>query len=579
MKAAPATTSQGGAWARREDNWYGAGRFPFGQCTVCDEPACFDAPANDNETSLFCQAHLPDNLVFWPFLGQQTKLWEATERWVLGGGGAGGSKTYVGARLWIKQWNHEQRRYLKAKDRGKDFKSKGWALFMRRTMPELLQVIDDFLTYFRKVDPGAHWLAAKNLCTFSNGYKVQFAGMEDENDYLKYYGGAYTLVVADEAVMFTKKQLTEIDKRVRCADPVLDELCQFYYLTNPIGGETKQYLKETFVRAADPETRIPVVVTLADGRMRTEYRIYIPCNLYDNPSLVASGRYEASLMTSSDAMRRALLLNDWDVDEGTWLGADWNPLLHICNPFPIPKSWPKYKCGDWGFTTRGAVHWMAVDEDGDEVCYRSWSFRDMIASVVAQEIKAIESFPLVWKDPATGKLVQVTDAEWDRANDCSTVFGPMDAATWAKQGETRESRGEILATAGCGFEPSDKGTNIRIDAANQMRTRLRSRSPDARGRLEPGKPGIRFFRGTTETRLKGKDGKYRLTGPIHTLPGLPFDPKNPDVWDTNADDHDADAWAYGETSRPMSAERKEDEVYGYMTIHTRDDKSTRKIEW
>lgn len=570
-----------GAWVRRDDNSYGSGKYPFGVCQTaqCAEPACHEVPANDlRGKRRVCRLHVPKHLFFVPFLGQQTKLFAATERWVLGGGGAGGSKTYAGARLWLKQWRQEQARFMAAKERGEEFQSKGWALFLRRTIPELLQVIEDFKKYKDLVGPN-RWSEQQKLCIYENGYKVQFGGMENETDYLKYYGGEYTLVVVDEATQFTKKQIQEIDSRIRCADPELDRLVQLYLLTNPIGGDTKAWLRRRYVKQAAPETPLLIKAKLADGRELTERQVYIPCNLYDNPTLVASGRYEMSLMQKGSAMRRALLLNDWDVDEGSWIGDDWDPAVHICKPFAIPKSWPKFKCGDYGysFPSLAVVHWLAVDPDGNLVVYRSWATRRMTAREFGLRIKAIESEPLWYADKKTGKRIMVVDQEWDMGSNCSTVTGPMDAALWATNGEDGESRGEILENIGCGFYKSDKGPRVRHDAADQIRTRLRHRGPDASGSFDPGVPGLRFFKYTTESRVADEEGNPEITGPTHTLPILPFDPADPDVPDTKANDHDWDALAYGVMTRPVGEAPEEPEVIDFVSFRAA--KSAGKIQW
>lgn len=568
-----------GAWVRTSDTTYGHGKFPYGPCSECPEPACHRIPTDSGERFV-CMKHKPAGMIFVPFLGQQEKLFSATQRWVLGGGGAGGSKTYAGSRLWLKQYAKEEARYQRARSRGKEFHSRGWAIFFRRTMPELLQVIEDFKKYYQAIDPGARWVEAQKLCVFTNGFKVQFGGMEDEDGYLRYYGAEYTLVVLDEATQFTEKQIEEIDARIRCADPVLDKQCQMYLLTNPVGGATKAALRRRFVKVAPPEEPVEVETTLADGRTIREWQVYIPCNLYDNPALVASGRYEASLQKRSSAMRRALLLNDWDVDEGCWVGDDWDPEFHVVRPHPIPSSWTKFKCADYGYSSRTSVLWFAVDPMGGIVCYRAYSCRNKTARELAREIKARESQDLWWKDPDTGQRVKITGPDWNEAYDSSDVPGPMDAAVWAKQGEAGESRGEVLETMGTGFYRSDKGTKVRHDAADQVRHRLRWKYPSTRGSGDTDVAGLRFFMGTTETRDFDRKGVVIMTGPIHTIPVLPFDEKDPDVWDTDCDDHDMDALAYGVMSRPMPGEEEaEYQVVDWMSVRMPPKGETRKISW
>ena len=154
-------------------------------------------------------------------------------------------------------------------------------------------------------------------------------------------------------------------------------------------------------------------------------------------------------------MQRALLQNDWNVEEGSWIGDDWDPSAHICEPFTIPDNWERYKCGDFGYGTsrkahRTAVLWMAVDPWGRVVCYRSLAVRGMTATDLASHLREIESRPLRHRRE-NGKDITITDNEFDAGRECSNVYGPMDAAMWGDRQESGDTRGEILDRAGSGF--------------------------------------------------------------------------------------------------------------------------------
>jgi hypothetical protein len=554
------------AWIQDGSEQYGYNRYPFGHCeeSSCQEAACYSIPtANDNGNRLVCLDHKPKELFFVPFLGQQTKLFAATERYVLGGGGAGGSKTYAGARLWLKQHREEHERW----ELGEIEHSDGWAIFFRRTMKMMLKVVSDFKRYCHLVSPEPHskWREQEKLWECECGYKVQFGGMEDDDDWENYYGGEYTLVVFDEAWQFTKKQITEIDSRIRCGDHVLGAKVQLYLLTNPIGSETKKWMKRRFVDVAEPETPVLIRVTLTDGRVEDSWQVYIPSNVFNNPALTRDGKYEANLRRKSRSVQQMLLHNDWEIDEGSWVGEDWDRERHVIYPHAIPASWPRFKCGDYGFSSKSSVLWIAVDPSGGLVCYRAWSGRNMTARQVGQRVRQIESQPLWVKNARTGQRFQVVGKEWDDSLECSTIRGPMDAALWARNGEDGESRGEILETLGTGFYPSDKGTNIRHSAAEHIREQLRAVLPDPFREGET-VPGLRFFKGTTETRMLNEDGESIVTGPTHTIPTLPADENDPDVWDTDGDDHDMDALAYGEQTRPHPGDRDEAVVIDFLSF-------------
>lgn len=564
------------------------GLFPFGVCREegCGLPACHEyQPSNENGGfRRVCQRHLPGGFLFCPFLGQQSKMYHSPARWVLGGGGAGGSKTFMGARLYLKQLMVERARFA----RGEIESSQGHALFLRRTLPEALQVIAQFKAYFRKLDPNVRWSEKYNLAEFpsAGGFRVQFGGCDDDGDWERYWGSQFTLVVMDEAVMFTTTQIDKIDQRIRSDDPVLGQMLQMYLLTNPIAGAfdketrvyTKDWLKKRFVKVAAPETPVRVRVQLSDGRISEEIQQYIPSNLYDNPALMRDGKYEANLRSRSVAVQRALLACDWDVEEGSWVGDDWDASVHICDPFPIPNGWFKFKCGDYGWAARSSIQWIAVDPEGNFVCYRSLSTRHTTADELGLLIRDIERRPAVWKNQKTGEQVLIVNNEWDEGSDMSTVMGPMDTELWAKHGETGPSRAEEINSHGAGFYKCDKN---RHSAAEQIRKRLRRRTPDAQGNFVI--PGLRFF-STCWNRIKAPGGGWDTVGPIYSIPSIPADGHDPDLWDTRADDHDIDALGYGALSRALSGieepkDRANAAVFDVLRIRKRTEDNTDFPTW
>ena len=510
----------------------------WGFCVkACGRPAVHSVDGG----GVVCRQCLPKNILFAPFLGPQANFMSRTERYVLYGGGAGGGKTDCALRAWIRQWAAEHARWVA----GEIEQSVGWAIYFRRQLPELAQSIERFKTFYKKLDPGATWNEQSKICTFSCGYKMQFGGMEHAGDWEKFYGPEYSFLIFDEATQFTVDQIEQLDSRLRCSDPVLGKMLQMCLVTNPVGGETKLYLRRRYVEAAAPGQVVRIRTKLRDGRVIEERQIYIPSNIYDNPAILEDGKYEANLLRKTAAVRRALLDNDWYVDASSWVGEDWDPTIHICKPFAIPRGWFRFKSADYGFSSNSSVQWWAVDTEGNMICYRSLTVKGHTAEELGYLIREIEREPLVIGG------VQIVDAEWDRLNGHSTVWGPMDASLWARVGESGPSRGEMLDNIGCGFFKADRGPGSRRSASEQMRNRLRRRTPNAAGELVV--PGIRWFN-TCKTARRDKDGRREETGPVITIPILQCDQNDPDVPDTTGDDHDWDAAAYGCQYRPVVPE-------------------------
>lgn len=513
----------------------------YGLCVECPEPAVHRDPAG----RLVCRAHLPEQVIWAPFLGKQERFMACQLRYVLFGGAAGPGKSDCALRKWIGQWSAEHERWL----RGEISESVGHCIIFRRQVPELMQLVSRFKRFFRLLDPGAQWreksASGSLACVFSCGYTVQFAGIEGKDDWEKYYGPEYTMIVFDEATQFTVEQIEQLDTRLRTTDPVLRDKLQLILCTNPVGNETKLWLRQRFVEAADPEQPVLLRTRLRDGRIVESWQVYIPANIYDNPEILKDGQYEANLMRKGAATRRALLDNDWYVDAGSWCGEDWVPDIHICKPHPLPPGVEKFKFADYGFANNSSVQWAYLDFDDNITVYRSLTIKGKTARELGVLIREIESQPLYIGG------VKITDKEWDDETDSSTVYGPMDQALWSRMGETGPSRGEILEQLGCGFFKADRS---RESASDQLRTRLRKRTANANGEMVI--PGIRWF-ATCKSKQKS-DKKTIETGPIVTIPAIGIDESNPDLWDTKADDHDIDAAGYGCLYRIVAPE-KEDE--------------------
>jgi hypothetical protein len=102
------------------------------------------------------------------------------------------------------------------------------------------------------------------------------------------------------------------------------------------------------------------VIDLATGFRR----VFIPARISDDPYL-AGTVYERQLALP-EATRRALLEGRWDVIEGA-VFSEWNPRIHVCDPFAIPVEWEIWRGADDGFVSPAAVLRFAHDEIHDRV--------------------------------------------------------------------------------------------------------------------------------------------------------------------------------------------------------------------
>jgi phage terminase large subunit len=64
-----------------------------------------------------------------------------------------------------------------------------------------------------------------------------------------------------------------------------------------------------------------------------------------------------------------LRLGKWVAAEGAVYG-EWDPSIHLCDPFEIPEDWTRFRTVDFGYTNPFCCQWWAVDPDGRMYLYR-----------------------------------------------------------------------------------------------------------------------------------------------------------------------------------------------------------------
>jgi len=467
-------------------------------------------------------------VIFEPHPGPQTKFMRFDGRYALYGGAANSGKSQCLMFDPMRQIEVETKRV----NAGEIPQSTGRAIYFRRTMPELREMIDRSKRYFHLW--GAQWIEQAKTWTFPCGYKYMFGQMEETSDWIKYYGFEFSEIIFDELTTFTEEQFDQMDTRLRSSDPVLKNMLYMRAGTNPVGIGL-EWVRKRFVEPAPPGTPVvrrvktPVV---ENGILHYEYvehkQIFIPAKVSDNPS-VDQAQYAATLVTKSNAVKRQLLDGDWYVVSGAFLADLWDPNVHVCDPFPIPKSWYKFRSCDYGYANPASVSWWAVDPDNNFVCFRNLTVKKHNAEMLAGRIKEIE----------------MELGLWDIARGCSRLTGPLDYEAMANRGHIGPSIAETMWNVGVHWFSCTKD---RRGAADQIRWRLARRTghPTIKDK-ETGKPaliipGIRWFKTCKD--------------PIRTLPVLPSDENDPEVPDTKADDHNYDDTSYACMSRPLIPDRE-----------------------
>ena len=340
-------------------------------------------------------------------------------------------------------------------------------LLIRKTFPQLQELIDKSLSLYPLIDPKAVYHSTSHTWRFSSGAKIQFGSMHHRNDKFQYQGIAYDFIGFDELTHFTWEEYDYLRSRNRPNAPGM--LVYTRSTANP-GGVGHGWVKDRFVTAAPPNTTIWETVTFRDRdgteRKKRMSRIFIPSFVQDNAALMANDPdYIFRLASMSEAERNALLYGDWDSyagqvfrefrnDPAHYADHRWT---HVIEPFEIPKHWPIYRSFDWGFSKPFSVGWHAVGPD--KTLYR---IKEFYGCKRGEVNKGLEM-------PASDIFAEVRRFEQEDYNIRGhKIFGVADPAIWEKS--HGPSINDIAESQGVYF---DKGNNSRINGLHQVHERLK----------------------------------------------------------------------------------------------------------
>lgn len=350
--------------------------------------------------------------------------------------------------------------------------SEGHALHMRRTMPMLQETIDRAERMFKQFDAGAEYNKDLHRWTFTSGFKYTFGHCREPKDHINYLSKQYTHLSLDEAGQFLEDQYEELDARVRSADPVLKLLLATRLMSNPTPG----WLKERFVT---PERKGNVVHRRLvhdpqTGKTHYRTRLFLPATLDDNPDKGFVEQYKIRLLSKPAHMRSRYLYGDWDSVEGGYFEGDYNPGVHLIDPFKIPREWPKFRSMDWGFKAPGTIGWFALDPDENLIQFYEFNFRLMRDIEVARRVVDIEK----------------RFGFWDQRRRKSRLTGVADTQLWEERGDSGKSKAAVFAGEGVFWQQADKLSIAR----NCERITGRLRDHD-----KTKAPGLQIFRDCKKT--------------------------------------------------------------------------------
>lgn len=351
---------------------------------------------------------------------------------------------------------------------------------------------------------GEYWKARVSpleLEYLPTGQKILFRGLDDalKVTSITVKTGVLCWGWLEEAYEVDEDDFNRVDESLR------GQLPEWYYIQwlitfNP--WDSGSWLKARFFD-------VPHDNVLA---MTTNYK----CNEFLSENDIAM--FEDMKQTDPERYKVAGL-GEWGIAEGQFFD-QWRADKHVVKPFKIPQNWLRFRSMDWGSARPYAVHWWAVDYDGNLWCYRElygWGGKPNVgtgetAKQVGAKIAALES------------------------REENVSYGVLDNACWAATGVTgpsiaEELNAEINKKHLVTFGKSSKG---RIEGANALKSRL------AGNKMTDGsyKPAIYVFSNCIHL--------------IRTLPMLAHDKSKPETYDTKGEDHAVDSAVYACLSRPWT---------------------------
>ena len=395
-------------------------------------------------------------------------------------------------------------------------------LIIRKTYPQLSELIDKTLQYYRKAVPGAKYNGTTHTWTFPSGAKIVFGSMPHKQDRINYQGQAFDFVGFDELTHFDLDEYTYLYSR--CRPNGAGTRCYIRATTNP-DGKGHGWVKDRFITPAPPMTTIVQDVTIEDnnGKKVTikRDRVFVPATVFDNRVLLDNDpAYIASLGMLPEAEKKALLYGDWNSFSGQ-VFTEWtnDPAhyadhlwTHVVDPFPIPDYWTIYRAMDWGYSKPFSVGWYAVAPGG-----KIYRIRELYGCT------GTPNTGVRWTPHQTADAVRAIEED-DPNLRGRTIHGVADSAIFASDDGVPVV--EAFERKGIYFEPGDKH---RIPGKMQCHYRLAFN--------EEGEPMFQVFNTCKHF--------------IRCIPSLVYSETDVEDIDSDMEDHNYDEWRYLCMSRPI----------------------------
>jgi len=219
---------------------------------------------------------------------------------------------------------------------------------------------------------------SQHMAKMINGTEVYFRYCSSDADADGYQGHEMDWLGIDELTTHSKY---EFDILKSCLRSPKGFPAQVRATCNP-GGKGHTWVKKRYIEATNYGKR------KAKDEETGDSIEFIPAKVTDNEVLMKMDPgYLKRLENLPPDRRKAYLEGNWDIFEGQYF-EEFERDIHVCQPFPIPESWNRYRCLDYGLDMF-AGYWIAVNRWGKAYVYREVYESRMLARDAAKLIKSM----------------------------------------------------------------------------------------------------------------------------------------------------------------------------------------------
>lgn len=401
-------------------------------------------------------------------------------------------------------------------------------ILFRRTYPQLEELITRSKEIFPSWFPGTSWQEGAKTWQFANGATLKMRFLERKDDWMQYWGHAYSWIGWDELPNWPELgPYHKMKSRLRSAAAIPNK--RIRSTGNP-GGPGHLGVKQYF--QIDVYPLGGQLIHDPESGMR---RMFIRSRLQDNQILLASdpGYVNRLNGVGSKMLVKALKDGDWNVVAGAFFD-DWDENRHVCRPFAVPHDWLHFRAADWGSARPFAIYWIAVASEDTPLSNGCTLPRGGL--VVYREYYGMRPGQLNegLKLPPETVARQIAEAEKDE----KISYGVLDPAAFASDGgpSIAERMATVTKANKKGAIVFNRADNKRVSECGAMggwdmlRFRLIGEAED--------RPMLVIFSPCEHL--------------IRTLPALQHDANHYEDVDSNLEDHAPDAIRYGAMSRPWT---------------------------